>query len=258
MSGGGHMAAASAGGHKIDCSQSIWIMTANWGQKEVIQFFEDHKERMTSKVDQKDVAWIQRELVKKILRPLCMREFKAVHESISALCRRIDCIVPFLPFTTKERMVVADIAVSQRFSLYREPCVLTGTDEKRRSFGNLHLRSTRAFATFAAECYDPMQGASGMLSAVQQADGKFQMMNLRGKLGLSEQQKAQIKSDVAPNEDSIEPTFWVHFDKEEEDICISQNRPVESDDEFLMTVQSWTALSQMRRWMKVMEPARKH
>lgn len=170
------------------------ILTANRRQNEINGFFEDNKERMQLKIDQKDKPWIQKKLVKKTLRPLCMKEFGSVHESTKALCRRIDAIAPFLPFTKKERKVVADLTVSDRFSLYREPCILNGSDEKRRSFGNLRLRSTKSFAAFAAECHDPMQGASAMLSAVQRADGQFQMMIIRDKLGLSEEQKARIRS----------------------------------------------------------------
>ena len=232
MSGGRCAASMSAGSNKINCSQTIWIMTSNWGQREIIDFCEKNKNRTQSKIDHKDVAWIQKQLVKKILRPLCTREFASVHEDLKALSRRIDAIVPFLPFTINERKVVADIALTKRFSLYREPCVLKGPEEKRRTLGNLLLRSTRSFAAYAADSYDPMQGASGMLSVVQQADGKFQMMNLRDQLGLTGSQKTRIKSESAQNlasGTSDEPTFWVHFDREAEEIIITQNFPNDSE-----------------------------
>lgn len=190
---------------------------------------------MQSRVDQKAAAWIQKHLVKKILRPLCMQEFASVHEDLKALCRRVDVIVPFLPFSLAERKVVADIAVTERFSLYREPCVLGGPEEKRRSLGNLRLHSTRAFASYAAGCYDSMQGASGMLSVVQRADGKFLMMKLRDQLGLTESQRARIESDKSPAscEDGTsiaEPTFWVHFDRDAEEISITQSCPADDED----------------------------
>lgn len=225
------MESSSAGGHKIDCSQCIWIMTANWGQNEIIDFCEKNQQRMQKKIESKDVAWIQKNLVSKILRPLCIREFGSVHEDIKALCRRIDTIVPFLPFTQSERKVVADIAVTERFSLYREPCVIKGPEEKRRSCGNLHLHGTRAFSAYAAESYDPMQGASGMLAAVQKADGKFQMMNVRNQLGMTATQKERVRSTSAPvGTASEEPNFWVHYDKDTEEITITQARPSDDDD----------------------------
>lgn len=228
---GGAMASTSAGGDKIDCSQCIWILTSNWGQREIIDFCDKNRGRVQKKIDHKDVAWIKKHLVAKILRPLCIREFGSVHEDVKALCRRIDVIVPFLPFTLSERKVVADIALTERLSLYREPCVLKGPEDKRRSFGNLHLRSTRAFASYSAECYDPMQGASGMLSVVQQADGKFQMMSLRDQLGLTDLQKERVRSTLAPTGSAAdEPVFWVHYDRESDEIGITQSRPTDDDD----------------------------
>lgn len=226
---GGKKSSASTGGEKIDCSQSIWIMTSNWGQNDIIAFGEKHKARVHEKIDQKDVAWIQKNLVNKILRPLCTRKFASVDEELKALCRRIDGIVPFLPFTTKERRVVADIALIERFSVYREPCVLSGPPEKRRSFGNLFLRSSSAFAAHTAESYDPIQGASAMLSTVQQADGKLQMMFLRAQLGLTDDQKARLTSPEAPDQATDEPELWVHYDKDAEAISIVPSRPVDDD-----------------------------
>ena len=134
-----------------------------------------------------------------------MREFSYVdRRTIAALCRRIDSIVPFVPFETKGRKVEADVALSSRFSVYREPCILKGPEEKRRSIGNLNLLDIKAFSADAPESYDPMQGASGMLSAAQHADGKFQMMNFRDQIGLSEEQKQRIKYDAHPNRRDLE------------------------------------------------------
>ena len=43
----------TAGGAKIDCNQCIWIMTANWGQHDIIDFYEKNKSRI-KKVEHKD------------------------------------------------------------------------------------------------------------------------------------------------------------------------------------------------------------
>jgi len=235
MSGGftlfNNISSTSSGGSKIDCSQSIWILTSNWGQKEIIDFSETHKHRIYKEIDEKDVDWIKKDLVQKILRPLVMRNLKRIDADLEALCRRIDVIVPFLPFTSKERKVVADIALRDRLSLYREPCKLTGPEEQRRLLGNLCFMSTRAFETHIASFYDPMQGASGMLSCVQQVDGKFQMMSLRNQLGLSNDQKRRIQSDKPCSDGTIEPSFWIHYDKVVEAISITQSRPVDDEDD---------------------------
>lgn len=233
MSGGftssNNVDSTSSGGSKIDCSQSIWILTSNWGQSEIIDFSETHKTRVHKQIDQKDVAWIQKNLVAKTLRPLCERNFAGIDSDLKPLSRRIDVIVPFLPFTVSERRVVADIALTERLSLYREPCKISGPEETRRSIGNLFLRSSQAFAAHVASFYQPMQGASGMLSCVQQVDGKFQMMSLRNQLGLTADQKRRIKSDKVPSDALVEPIFWVHYDKDVEAISITQSRPVDDD-----------------------------
>ena len=144
--------------------------------------------------------------------------------------RRIGTIVPFLPFTVLERKVVAHTALAERFALYREPCIIDGPEEKRRSFGNLHLLSTKAFASYAADLYEPMHGAGGVLSAVQQVDGKFQMMYLRNQLGLSPEQKAKI-TNPKPYAAPSELEFWVHYDKESAEIHITQSKPNEDEDD---------------------------
>jgi hypothetical protein len=189
--------------------------------------FCDKSQSWMQKIDRNDVPKIKQHLIVKVLNPLVTKEFASINKELKALTRRI-AIVPFLPFTPNERKVVADTALTERFSLYREPCVLDGPEEKRRSFGNLHLRTTKAFGSYAASLYDPMQGASGVLSAVQQADGKFQMMYLRNQLGLTSEQKARI-TDPTPSSTTAEPEFWIHYDKDTAEISITQSQPLDSD-----------------------------
>lgn len=215
---------------KINCKQCVWIATSNWGQDEIIDFYEDNKTRMQRKVDSDDAEWIQKELVNKILSPLIVREFASINKGLKALARRIDTIVPFLPFTLSERKVVADTAITQRFSLYREPCVLEGLEENRRSFGNLRVHSTKAFVSYAASLYDPMQGAGALMSAVQRADGKFQMMHFRNELGLTHEQKARITDPESSNAPD-QPEFWVHYDKDIADVRILTKKPADDEDD---------------------------
>ena len=76
-----------------------------------------------------------------------------------------------------------------------------------------------------------MQGASGMLFMTLQADGKFQMMSLRDQLGLTQAQKNQVKDTKAAKSLDDEPHFWVHFDRDMEEISISQSCPADNDNE---------------------------
>ena len=93
-----------------------------------------------------------------------------------ALARRIDDIVPFLPFTKNEQVVVADMELRHRMLEYRKPCVTkvpVGQEDKRRLLGNLKLRHTRSLTEYATTYYEEMQGASTMAKVATQADGLF-------------------------------------------------------------------------------------
>ena len=68
------------------------------------------------------------------------------------------------------------------------------------------------------------------MSAVQQVDGKFQMMYLRNQLGLSPEQKAKI-TNPKPYAAPSELEFWVHYDKESAEIHITRTKPKEDDDD---------------------------
>jgi hypothetical protein len=78
--------------------------------------------------------------------------------------------------------------------------------------------------------YDPMQGAGGILSAVQQADGKFQMMYLRNQMNLTPAQKQRITDPKSSNV-CDEPEFWVHYDQDADEVYIAQSQPPEADDD---------------------------
>jgi hypothetical protein len=110
---------------------------------------------MTGYLDKRAVPWIKKELVEKILKPEVMTEFHGVHKELRALGRRIDYMIPFLPFTKEEQPIVADTALRGRFQNYRDPAILEEEENtsKRRSVGNLHLHHTPEFCTYVADRY---------------------------------------------------------------------------------------------------------
>ncbi len=91
----------------------VWILLVNWGQFDIIVscYMNKYKTRLQKKIDHKGVAWINKNLRGRTHR----------------------AIVLFLPITK------ADTALSERFSLYRELCMIKGLEEKRRPLGNLPL-----------------------------------------------------------------------------------------------------------------------
>jgi hypothetical protein len=217
---------SSGNSNKIDCSKTVWILTSNWGQDEIVQFASDHQDRVYRKMDAKDEAWLQMNLVKKILQPIVLKQFQGVHQELKALYSRIDKIVPFLPFTTREQKVVADTALRERENLYRLPAVLTGDPGQRRAIGNMHLTHTKEFGDHAANEYDPMQGARAMVAIAGQVDGKFNVQFGRGTLNITKEQRDRCLSTVAVDGQVPEPKIWIHYDEDTELISLHSSQPI--------------------------------
>ena len=227
---GGRGGGRGANSNKIDCSKTVWILTSNWGQEAIVDFAEANKERVYKRMDERDESWLQTELVEKILRPFVLQELRGVHKDIQALERRITQIVPFLPFTTRQQKVVADTALRERETLYREPAVLNGPDEGRRIIGNLHLQHTKRFGDYAAEKYEPLRGASSMISIASQVDGKFLVAIQKKRLSMSEAQRTRLLSAVPVDEEDVpEPHVWVHYNDDVKNISLHTVRPLEEE-----------------------------
>jgi len=217
------------GNNKINCSKTIWILTSNWGQEEIIQFAENNSDRVYHSMNDKDVRWVQSTLGRQ-LKKLVQNQFKYIHSDIQALARRIDGIIPFLPFTITQQKVVADTALREYESSYREPCVKE--EDNRRCIGNVHLQHTKGFVEYAIEEYEPMHGASTMVSAARRTDGKFHVAFRSGQLNITEKQYDRLISfEKVDDEEVPEPKLWFHFDKETDRTVILSYQPEESDDE---------------------------
>ena len=219
----------SEAGKKIDCSKTIWILTANWGQKEIINFASTNSKRVYKSITTDDATWLQNELVTKVLKNLIQDQFRRMDEGLLAVARRIDSIIPFLPFTKKEQVIVADTALREIESLYREPKIETGPEENRRLVGNLHLQHTKAFCDYVASKYDPSEGASVIEGIVSDANGLFLTKFVQDELGVSSTQLKRIFNTSRITSDD-EPSFWIHFDKVTEQVTVTQTMPIEEAD----------------------------
>ena len=230
-SGGGYGSTSRSGtSNKIDCSKTVWILTSNWGQDEIVQFAADNADRVYRKMDEQDEAWLHKHLVKKQLKPIVLGQFSGVHKELKALASRIDRIIPFLPFTTREQKVVADTALRERENLYRSPAVTTGDTGQRRAVGNMHLCHTKQFGDHAANEYDPMEGARSMVAMAGQVDGKFNVAFGRGSLNITTAQRDRMLSTVQVD-DVPEPKIWIHYDSDSEVISLQTKEPSVDDRE---------------------------
>jgi len=76
--------------------------------------------------------------------------------------RRISVIALFLPFTSKEHLVVIDYKLRQRPQQYRAPAVHPSeekgseNDDKSRLNDNLNLRHTLSYCRYIAKQYHPI------------------------------------------------------------------------------------------------------
>jgi len=207
----------------------VWILTANWGQNEIIKFAQIHAARLQGDMDTNDNAvWLHAELVEKILIPLVMETFKDMdygEGSLQAITRRINHFVPFLPFSEEEQLVVSDSELRYRFNLYREPAVLPkGEKEGERIYGNLHLQHTDDLCEYAAKLYRSspesiMRGADNMSNVADSIDGKFilKLNRLLSQGKLSDETRERICREDPPIKKgkagyAAEPKFWAHYD----------------------------------------------
>jgi len=219
---------------KVRVTNTVWILTSNWGQSEIVKFANDHKERVYGSISDLDVDWLKKELVHKTLKPLLLKEFKGVHSSLQALARRVDEVVPFLPFTAHEQLVVADLELRRRLADYRKPCVRSEDVSKRRMLGNVVIKHTRALAGHATTFYDPMQGATTMSTVAREADGLFINKFAENKLMTSEAQQRLLNSEQPPQDATVAlPEMWLHYDDDLERVCLweGERPPARAEEE---------------------------
>ena len=153
-------------GAKIDCRQTIFIFMTNLCQEEIIQFAAENERVYQKQFDDEDLYWIQQELVTRRLEPKILRFFSGIKSTLAALHCRFDKVIPFLPFTKEEQMVVGDTEIRSFLSRYCQPPVLEGKEEERRILGNFLFHYTKPVVVLASEQYKPMEGASSLLKYV--------------------------------------------------------------------------------------------
>jgi len=163
-------------GKEIDCSQAIFVCTTNEGQDKIIEFAEENHERVYGKCGSDDVDWIQSKFVRKYKEEVLMKFFESVSPELQALVRRINLVVPFLPFTEDERHVVSDLEIRNVLSRWRDP------PTEKRGIGNIVVHHTAGLVDLVAQGYAPMEGASSLIGEAQRVAQKASAAYYNGKL----------------------------------------------------------------------------
>jgi hypothetical protein len=214
-------------GQQIDCSKAIFICTTNEGQDEIIDFAQAQRawaypppSTAASQVEH-TADRLQRELVKRTLRPKLVQFFKGM--KLEAIVRRLNLIVPFIPFSVPETRVVADTSIRHHFGRMRAPPITTGPAEKQRVVGSIAVLHTRGLCHCVADCYEPMEGASSLLSGARQKAARVWTDYSRGK----------FDRHIPHHTPKGLPICWVHAEEEDGvfDVSVHYNAKPEDREE---------------------------
>ena len=224
---GGANASASDRGRTIRCSKCIFICTTNLCQQEIVDFAKlpAHQRRMSERMGEQDIQWIDRELVQPTIKPNLMTFFRRINPELQALVRRIDLIVPFVPLAREEQVVVGDMELRSFFADYRKPPLWEPKPgEQPRMAGNLVVRHTEDVAELTADEYSVMEGASSM----KKAANKFCIPITIGYAEHEWKHAPQVMGVVSGGDGSSVPLnkIWLHVpDDESKNVVVATEKP---------------------------------
>jgi DNA polymerase III delta prime subunit len=139
--------------HTLSCSNTIFILTTNVLDAAIIDFFRTRPPAVLSMVDVDRKIEMELDAV---LRPLLRNRFG------DAFARRIDNIIPFIPFNSEEQKVLADQTLREVCGRFRSP----PDPEKKKYVGNITVKFTADVRDRVASKYSASAGASSIHQAV--------------------------------------------------------------------------------------------
>lgn len=138
----------------VNCANTIFILTTNILDPDINSFFRSRPEALQT-TDIPSLRRLECEL-DDVLRPLLVNKFSG------PLARRIDNIIPFVPFNPEERLVLADCTLRAQCALYRSP----PNHDRKKFIGDLNIRFTMDVVKRIAARYTPQTGASSIHQAM--------------------------------------------------------------------------------------------
>ena len=117
-----------------------------------------------------DKAWIQRELIETLLEPDWVRYFGVLQPELGmALLSCVDKIIPFMPFSRKEQVIMADTMLRNMLKRYVDPPVIGHNVEgyNRRLIGNIVVNFVERVADIVGLQYTETLGARAISRGVQ-------------------------------------------------------------------------------------------
>ena len=235
----------------IDVAKCIFILTSNWGEKQILAFAEQHRDRVYTRMLASDAAWVRAELVyaeQTGLRAFLQSCFENMKKQqgdpaeLAAIVRRIDVVVPFLPLTKQEQLVVTDTVLRNGFARYRAPAVRAkpGHEDAMRAVGNVIVNYTDVYIHHAASQYRPMEGASSLHQAVTEVTSSFMSKILSGSPdlkwltadgGLIALTRSHSEFTRRKEPQPSAKTVWVHWNTQLHDVQFLSAKPPEGTEE---------------------------
>ena len=198
---------------------------SNRGQDEIIKFAKANPKIYKSQQDDSERHWIKVNLVDRILKPLWEKFFAEIKPELIALFRRFDAVIPFLPFTEREQLVVADTVIRSYLARYRDPPQTDPSINQahRRMIGNLIVHHSRKVSLLAGASYCAYEGASSL-----QKYAKNEISSLLATKYFNSELDTAPRVKVG---DESKQECWIDIVAEERRCYVSFSPPQDTDDE---------------------------
>lgn len=175
-------------GSIVSCSNFVFLLTTNAVDTAINDFFRQHGVPSFADLQQEERIDRLRDALDAHLRPHVERVFGA------PMARRIDHVIPFIPFNRLEASAIADQYLFELAVKYERP------PNARRHIGNLTLQHQPAVALHLAKAYDsaPASGASAIQQSInKQIKQKLAMQWLQGGINKAHSEPAVAAAGAA-------------------------------------------------------------
>jgi hypothetical protein len=176
----------------LDCSKTIWLLTTNKFDNDIVAFNENHAKSI-NEFKKGNYAFSKlNDKFEEYIRPKLRRFFQG------GLTRRINSIVPFFAFDEEEAMVICDMYIDLIRSMYSKP------PTTERKIGDYAFDVTQFAVGELSRAYfkHQLDGASAIIREVNNQVIKKQL-HMRW-----------LREEDLPVGDDPDASIWIHYGKE--------------------------------------------
>jgi len=143
----------------VNCSDIIFLMTSNLKNQDILDWMTKEKaiEKYTNAKSQKEKDSIKQWIMQKVS-DIIKNHIKSGR--VKEFARRIE-VIPFVSFSGLQQQVIVEEIEEKISSRYTHP------PSGQRIIGNLELWFTKKYTNKVLEQYDPLEGATSLVSVVE-------------------------------------------------------------------------------------------